>query len=246
MQPMTSEHIANEERKKRLMAMGQMAATLAHEIRNPLGSVELYCSLLRKDLSQHPTAFQLVNEISKGIKTVDRIIGNCLQFARDVTPQKRTINDVPGFLRESISILSPQHQALCSISCDQSQTILVDPYLIQQVIVNLVTNAIDATQEVHGQGMTSHNECVKIQSTCIPAVGWTLNVIDHGMGIPLDQLEQIFDPFYTTKPRGTGLGLCIVHSIVRAHGGSVGVTSSPGQGTTVTVMIPNNTPGDKL
>lgn len=245
---MISEHIADEERKKRLMAMGQMAATLAHEIRNPLGSVELYCSLLRKDLSQHPTAFQLVNEISKGIKTVDRIIGNCLQFARDVIPQKRTISDVPGFLRESISIISPQYQDLCSISCDPDQTILIDPYLMQQVIVNLVTNAIDATQE---QGRTNPTTTktrykVRIQSTCIRAIGWTLSISDHGMGIPLDQLEQIFDPFYTTKPRGTGLGLCVVHSIVRAHGGSVSVTSAPGEGTTVTVTIPNDAPGEKL
>ena len=223
-----------EERAKRLMAMGEMAASLAHEIRNPLGSMELFCSLLKKDLAEQPELQHLADQIHRGIKTLDRIIGNCLQFTRDLKPQRKPLGNVREFLKECVESIRPRLNAAnvsVEIEVSDDSAVSVDRYQIQQAVLNLVLNAIDAIEESGRQG--------KVTLTSETSGGcWRLSVVDNGTGISAENEEKIFDPFFTTKQTGTGLGLAVVHCIVSAHGGKLTVESRPGDGATFTMELP--------
>lgn len=220
-----------EERAKRLMAMGEMAASLAHEIRNPLGSMELFCSLLKKDLKENPELHHLAEQIHKGIKTLDRIIANCLQFTRDVKPQRKSLDDIRAFLKECLESIRPRLTAAnvaIEIETVGDGEVNVDRYQIQQAVLNLVLNGLDAIEASGRPGRIVLRSEVKNGH-------WTLSISDNGVGIPTGDEEKIFDPFFTTKQSGTGLGLAVVHSIVNAHGGSVAVESRSNEGTTFTL-----------
>ena len=222
-----------DERAQRLMAMGQMAASLAHEIRNPLGSMELFCSLLKKDLAGQPQLLQTAEQIHLGIRTLERIISNCLQFARDVVPQKKSITEVRPLLEEAVAYVRGRSEELkveTTIETKGEGVVAADPYLLQQVLLNLLLNAIEASGE---QGK------VVLSSEITPG-SWVLCVADTGPGITDEEKRQMFDPFFTTKQGGTGLGLTIVHSIVTAHGGRIDIEAEPGRGTRVTVTFPQN------
>jgi signal transduction histidine kinase len=226
-----------DERSKRLIAMGEMAASLAHEIRNPLGSMELYCSLLKKDLSGEAKLLSLAEHIHSGIKSLDRIITSCLQFARDHQPRCILVSDVKTMLSETIKGVSSRASSsgvqFVSEYIGQNK-IYVDPYLISQAILNLLINALDAVNSCD----STQDRFVKLTSDTSQEGIWVVKVMDNGQGIPLENQEKIFDPFYTTKCDGTGLGLAIVHSIVSAHGGQIEIESNFKDGTTVTIKIP--------
>lgn len=224
------------ERAKRLMAMGQMAASLAHEIRNPLGSMELYCSLLKQDLHDSPAALDLAEQIHSGIRRLDRIIGNCLQFSRDVVPKKKLLNDTSGLLAGALSdvkALSEASEVAVEFAEQGGHEVSVDPFLVHQVLVNVVRNAVEAAAE-KAEGPRN----VSIFSDRSSALRWTLLVVDNGPGIGTEDCERVFDPFVSGKPGGTGLGLAIVHSIVKAHGGSVALRSKQQEGTVVEIEFP--------
>lgn len=224
------------ERAKRLMAMGQMAASLAHEIRNPLGSMELYCTLLKKDLAQSPSSFQLAEQIHEGIRILDRIISNCLQFSRDIIP-RRTWEETADSLFEGLLsrvAAKAEQQGVSLLFVDNGKyPIYVDVYLAEQALLNVVLNALEAYD---GDG--SQDREIRIESDRQRPETWQLRVIDNAPGIKESDLEQIFDPFFTTKRDGTGLGLAIVHSIAQAHGGSVSIRSRAGEGTEVMFEFP--------
>ena len=234
--------IHDEERTKRLLAMGQMAASLAHEIRNPLGSMQLFCTLLKKDLSEEPKLFQLADQIHQGIERLNSVISNCLQFARDAKPKKQTIRDIPAFLHDAVSPLEPQIDRLgieLEMQHRGQSEVLADPFLVSQAIANLVANAVDAVAEKLDQNSEQRSPFdVKILSEVEQDSLWRILIEDRGMGIEEQEQGSVFDPFFTTKDRGTGLGLSIVHTIVKAHGGSIRFESSPGQGTRFTIELP--------
>ena len=219
---------------QRLMAMGQMAASLAHEIRNPLGSMELFCTLLKKDLKGQPALLQTAEQIHLGIRTLDQIISNCLQFARDISPKRKVCSDVWPMLEEVRTYAQTRAEdkgVRLTIERNGEGDVEFDHYLVQQVLVNLMLNGIDAASERTSGGQV-------VLKSSILADRWEVSIEDNGFGIPEGELKNIFDPFFTTKQGGTGLGLTIVHSIVTAHDGEIRIDSKAGEGTSATVSFP--------
>lgn len=227
------------ERAKRLMAMGEMAASLAHEIRNPLGSMELYCSLLKKDLKLAPQSLELAENIHNGIRRLDRIITNCLQFSKDVVPKRKSLRDIEEVFRETLE-LSRSRAEQCGVSVlfeDEGEfSVSADPHLVNQAVLNLLRNAIEACESSE----TQQKEVV-LRSDRSSAFCWRVSVLDSGPGIPEEKRELVFDPFVTTKQEGTGLGLAIVNSIATAHKGGVSICESPLGGSCVTLELPTET-----
>jgi len=224
------------DRTGRLVAMGEMAATLAHEIRNPLGSMELYCSLLEKDLREQPALLETAQAIHQGIKNLNNIISNCLQFARDMHVSLREENDIYKLLTDITSSLKAKftdENVQLNIEVVGSGRVVTDKSLLNRVITNLTANALDAVvkrkeNEPALLGVVSITARVEEQS-------WQLTVSDNGIGMDSGVQSKLFEPFFTTKSSGTGLGLSIVHSIVKALGGEIEVKSLLNEGTTVTL-----------
>ena len=242
---MNEELTREENRARRLMAMGQMAASLAHEIRNPLGSMELFCTLLKKDLVTEPEKLSLAEQIHQGIRTLDRIITNCLQFSRDIVPKRKSIDDVGQLLEEALGHARRKaEQAGLSFVIDviDRPRVSVDPYLFSQALLNLAMNAVEAVQEKKALLAARGEEFegrILISSSAPSADAWRIVVADNGPGIPSEVQAQIFDPFFTTKNDGTGLGLAITHSIVAAHRGRILLSSALDCGTEISVDFPS-------
>jgi two-component system, sensor histidine kinase FlrB len=226
------------QRKDRLAAMGELIGRIAHEIRNPLGSVELFASLLQRDLDDHSSAKRYAQQISQAVQSMDGLLANLLLYMRPVRMARgwhaaesligdsiklaaHAITKVPVNIRVDIS------PDVRSIWCHDGQ--------LKQVVVNLVVNAVQAMP--HGGVLTISLRQEAPQILGIPAV--RLTVRDSGIGIEPAHRSRIFDPFFTTKDEGTGLGLAIVYSIVEAHQGRIDVESAAGQGTACSIILPH-------
>ena len=220
------------ERTRRLAAMGEMAARIAHEIRNPLGSMSIFATLLERELAEDKRK-KLAEEISKGIKTLDNLLTNMLLFAN--SPEARLkVMDIREAIDDSILLASGREKKGVEISVTHSgeTAITADPNLLRQLLLNLVINALDAVEE---------NGRVEVATRVVERDGsrhMEIKVSDNGRGIAEKELDRIFDPFFTTKERGTGLGLAIVTSVVDAHAGWIKADSTPGVGTAFTIGIP--------
>jgi len=216
-------------RQSRLAAMGEMAATLAHEVRNPLGSMELFGSLLMDDLADRPAARHLVSQIAEGIKDLNHLVSNILGFTRSPIPQRKSVDVVAAIedgLRYTTALLAENRIGIVRHYDEGPVLAAGDPGLIRQVFLNLIRNAVQAMED---------EGTLTISATR----GGRVAVVfaDTGSGISSDQQERIFDPFFTTKERGTGLGLAVVRTLVEAVGGEVTVTGCPGQGACFTVLL---------
>ncbi|MDH4085450.1 MAG: ATP-binding protein [Nitrospira sp.] len=226
------------QRKERLAAMGELIGRIAHEIRNPLGSVELFASMLQRDLGEQSSAKRYAQQISQAVQSMDRLLTNLLLYTRPVHLARgwhlaealidesiklaaHAITKVPVEIRVDIS------QEIHSMWCHDGQ--------LKQVLVNLVVNAVQA---MPNGGVLAISLCQEPSRTLgIPAV--RLTVRDSGIGIPPAHQSRIFDPFFSTKDEGTGLGLAIVYSIVDAHQGRIDVDSTVGQGTACSIILPH-------
>jgi PAS domain S-box-containing protein len=220
-----------ESRRNRLMAMGEMAASIAHEIRNPLGSIELFASLLKRELDGDRDKESLAQQIISGVKHLDNVISNLLLFTRHGRLNLQ-LTGLHGFIVDSITMVSyaiDQNGIQVNYQFEGTDPcIWIDRQLIQQVLFNLILNAVQAMPQ--GGLITifsrTYEDLVEV------------GVSDTGVGIPKEHQDAIFNPFFTTKDQGTGLGLAIVHNIIEAHDGSIEVESVPGQGTRLTLSIP--------
>lgn len=213
------------ERKNRLAALGEMAAGLAHEIRNPLGGIQLYAGLLVQDLCDRPESLAVVRKITTGVKRLEGLVSQVLQFTREVRPSVRPC-DLAEIVSDAIEMAEPKAQAAgVSLRVEGPLTLAVrvDPVLIGQAVLNLLLNAIEAQEASCG------NEVAIAYAAAPPdadARQFTLVVRDRGPGIPAEVIDRIFNPFFTTKDHGTGLGLAIVHRIVEAHDGTIAATNN--------------------
>jgi len=222
------------ERKNRLAALGEMAAGMAHEIRNPLGGIQLYASMLDKDVADRPASQALVRKISGGVKRLEGLVSQVLQFTREIA-----VNPVEMDLREAVdqsvdfagASLQARH-VNCNVIGPATLPCLGDSMLIGQAILNLVLNAAEA---VDGGGSVTVEFRKPLAES--DAKQFHLIVQDSGPGIPPHVLDRIFNPFFTTKDHGTGLGLAIVHRIVEAHEGSIVVTNPPTGGARFEIRI---------
>lgn len=225
------------QRRNRLEAMGQMVGSIAHEIRNPLGSVELFASMLRKDLRDQPQLQAYAEHISMAVKSMDRLLSNLLVYTRPDCSKLRW-HETERLLREVLTLAThAMAQAAITVRCQvdaRAPQLWCDGAKMKQVLLNLILNAVQAMPE--GGVLTLTATVVPGQSQRGPEV--QLTVTDTGIGIPLEVQSRVFDPFFTTKDEGTGLGLAIVHALVEAHHGRIDVVSSPGRGTAFVMTLP--------
>lgn len=216
------------ELKDRLTALGEMSAGIAHELRNPMAVISGYLSLLSKKRPD-PAGQAIIQDITAEIGGMNRIIGDLLTFARPAA-----LNRVPVSIKELIeTCMSGVLQATGAESRIQTVVNLedlevsVDEVLMRQAFSNLIQNAVEAMP----QGGT-----LSIQAR--DGKHLTVAVTDTGAGIPKEAMKKVFLPFFTTKDKGVGLGLALVHKIVLSHGGRIEVNSRQGRGTTFTVILP--------
>ncbi len=226
------------QRKDRLAAMGELIGRIAHEIRNPLGSVELFASLLQRDLDPREPTQRYAQQISQAVRLMDGLLANLLLYMRPVH-LTRAWHDTESLLNDSIELAAHAIAKVpVNIRIDISREV---PLLwchdgqLKQVVVNLVVNAVQAMPNGGVLGISLSRE--PLETLGSSAV--RLTVRDSGVGIDPGHRSRLFDPFFTTKDEGTGLGLAIVHSIVDAHHGRIDVESTVGQGTACSIILPH-------
>jgi signal transduction histidine kinase len=228
------EELANKnrqlERRKRLAALGEMAAGLAHEIRNPLGGIQLYANLLRKDLPDHPEQIKIIDKIITGVRSLDALVTDVLAMTHTVEPKFATM-DLVQIVGTAVELVQPQlveKNSQVSIHSPTSLEMIGDSNMLQRALLNLIRNAVDAAG-VGGQVFIDINRKLK---------NIVLQIADTGPGIEPEIADQIFNPFFTTKDTGTGLGLSIVHRIVEAHDGTIKVANASTGGAVFTIKFP--------
>jgi signal transduction histidine kinase len=224
-------------RQSRLAAMGEMAATLAHEVRNPLGGMELFTRLLIDELAEQPRGRRLAEQIARGIQDLNHLVSNILEYGRMPEP-RLAWTSVGGVIEEAFSVVGPSLQAGIRVELPEARELhwWLDRALVTQVLLNLLRNAGEAMGErgVLRVAAAADQRLLRIV------------VEDSGPGIPPERAATIFDPFFTTKERGTGLGLAVARAAVLAHGGDL--TLEPGAaGARFVVSLPHSesaaTPG---
>ena len=235
-----------EERERlrdRLAALGEMAAMIAHEVKNPLASIEVMAGLLRRQVSDRAELQGMLGDIITEAKMANAIVLEVLEFVRplrlevDRTAIDRVVQDAITLTESKLARRGTSLEVNVPVALP---LIVGDHHQLCQVITNLITNALEAlggrgTIRVEAHERPAHDP---EQPHAIVVV-----VADDGPGIPGDIAERIFNPFFTTKHQGSGLGLAIVRKIVDAHDGRIDVTSEPGAGTTFTVTLPVGKPG---
>ncbi|MEK6531325.1 MAG: ATP-binding protein [Deltaproteobacteria bacterium] len=220
------------ERNRRLAAMGEMAAKIAHEIRNPLASMNIFARLLERELSGDDDKKNLAAHITNGIKTLDNLLSNMLLFAASPQVVKRPV-DVRQVIEDSIQMTKGHNSETIGIATEYDGTaaIMGDEGLLRQVFVNLLLNSFDAMKQ--GGGLSIKTRIVHGADECLEII-----VKDTGPGIPQEFMDRVFDPFFSTKERGTGLGLAIVSSVITAHGGSIDAVRPAGAGAEFRIVLP--------
>jgi len=219
-------------RKNRLADLGQMAAHVAHEVRNTLVPVSLYLSLLRRRIARDRASRDMLDKIAAGFAALETTVGDLLHFTSDRDPQLRTF-PLRGLVEELVASLSLQLEAQtirASIDIPPDQQVTADRDMIRRALLNLMLNAVDAMP----QGGT-----LSVRSVC-RAEGIELEVADTGPGLSDEALRRAFEPFYTTKPAGTGLGLAIVFRIAEVHRGAVAAANDPHGGAVFTIRLPRS------
>jgi len=209
-------------RLERLAAMGEMAMELAHEIRNPLGSIELYASMLEGE-----DAHQIVRSVRLLNHTVTNILhfGKPIQPAFVITAVSELFEEIRGFLQPMASRNHIQIETVC----EAGSTIMADRELMHRMLLNLVLNALRETPKEGTIRLEAHLAGSEV----------LLSVRDDGCGIPKVTLSRIFDPAFSTHREGCGLGLSIVKRIVESHDGTIDVSSSP-KGTAFNIRLKRN------
>ena len=226
-------------RTEKLAAMGELAANVAHEIRNPLGSIELFASLLMKDLKDRRSR-ERVSQIIASVRNVDNKISNLLLFTKKREPLMKEV-DLHVILEEVISfceeIVAQEGVSLSVRYARGTARVQGDAEMLKQVFLNVILNAFQA---MPGGGALEIETRMIGSAENHPAVEPLVEVrfSDTGIGIPAEHFVRIFDPFFSTREKGPGLGLAIVHSIIDMHGGSIDVESREGGGTLFSIMLP--------
>ena len=218
---------------ERLASIGTLAAGIAHEINNPTGGILMAAQAALDDFEDHTFVQRCLQEIIEDAKRCSKIVKSVLRFSRQQPTEKEPhdFNDLVRHAADMAQELVRLHGGRLELDLDPSlQEVNINPTELEQVILNLIRNALEAGQA---------GACVKVRTRKLED-GMCLSVCDNGPGMPMEQLGRIFDPFYTTRGKegGTGLGLSIVHGIIHAHGGRIDVESRPSQGTIFNIELP--------
>jgi two-component system sensor histidine kinase HydH len=220
------------ELRRRLAALGELAAGVAHEVRNPLGAIQLYNGLLRKQCRAHQLepALQLIEKIEAGIQAIDAVVQDTLALA----PRDRKLGVCQlSEIVQRVQDATCRTLAVCRVTLqvavdDESLCVRADADGLQRVLINLVVNAAEASPAGRtvwvDAGAAGEQVVIRVQ--------------DEGPGVSDEIRDRVFDPFFTTKQRGTGLGLTIAHRLVEAYGGRLTVANRPAGGAEFTVALP--------
>jgi signal transduction histidine kinase len=224
--------------KKQLAAVGELAAAIAHEVRNPLAIIVNAVAGLRRSGIREEDRSTLLGIVEEEVGRLNRLVTDLLRFARPVNIIRSEVS-LQELAQRTVSTARPEHKVLVELDEDpQVQTVWVDPGLFRLVFDNLVNNACQAMP----QGGTVTIAVKRGEIDGAPAV--KIQISDKGVGMEDEVLERAIDPFFTTRPSGTGLGLPIVERIVQAHGGDMVLESEQGVGTTVTLLLPLGPPAE--
>ena len=225
-------------RAERLATVGQLAAGVAHEIRNPLTAIRSTMQYLLRGLDASEPRYQLIAELLSEVDRINSTVGGLLSLSRAgaLRPVQTDLRDPLSGAVQLLRARADELRVEISSQLPASPvTVLGDADQLKQVFFNLLLNAVQARP---GGGLVR----VAVTPWAPPASGpedWVqVRIADRGRGIPPDQLRKVFDPFYTTKNEGTGLGLAICHGIVEQHQGEIEIESEEGYGTTVSVRFP--------
>jgi signal transduction histidine kinase len=229
-------------RKDRMAQLGQLTATVAHDLRSPLGAVRTSAFLLRRKLMGKDLGVEnALERIESGILRCDEIISQLLDYSRNSSPQKSE-HDLDAWLAEQLDEHVQMLPASVELELEQGldgRKVSFDPGRLQRAIINLVQNASEAMVGKTGEKENDGCRPPKIAvSTSLTRRGLEIAVTDTGPGISEDNLAKIMDPLFTTKSFGTGLGLSAVQKIFEQHGGGLDVKSVAGQGATFTGWFP--------
>ncbi|MEW6323964.1 MAG: ATP-binding protein [Nitrospirota bacterium] len=228
------------ELRRRLAVLGEMSAGIAHEFRNYMGAIMGYARLLSKQMKPDEPGHQMANAIYDELKAMNRLIDDLLQFGRhtDLALQPTDLADLLKRCLGQVATRCAEQQVRVSLTLpptgDPTPALQLDEGLMRQAVLNLLTNALDA---MAGGGTLS------AQMKRIGQRDVELAVGDTGAGIAPEHLEKIFLPMFTTKEKGTGLGLALAHKIVLSHGGRISVESKEGGGATFRIVLPVKPPG---
>jgi signal transduction histidine kinase len=222
-------------RAERLSAMGEMAAGISHEIRNPLGIIRSSAELLKKKVAKIDPTSAIPDIIIEEATRLNGIITDFINFARPRSPKFSPCR-VEDVLEKNLAFLAApiaeKSYTIRKAFQDPLPEIMADAPMLHQSFLNLFINAMQAMPEGGAIGISLNADGGSV----------TIQIEDEGRGIPDDLLEKVWDPFFTTKDKGTGLGLGIVKNIIESHGGSIGIANRDPRGARVTVTLPVRPP----
>ena len=230
-------------RADRLATMGELAAGLTHEIKNPLGSILGAAEIIKDDYPPNEKKHEFLEIMIKEVNRLNKVISNFLSFAKVKIPSFKysNINDVLNSIKDLVEFRLQKENIRVEIGLDKnSEDMLIDAEQLKQALLNIVLNSI---QSMKNGGMLKINTHIispeDSDRTDISMEKFIeILISDTGCGIPKENLSNIFNPFFTTREEGTGLGLAITKRIIEDHGGIISVESVVGQGTSFRVRIP--------
>ncbi len=226
---------------ERLSTIGELAAVLAHEIRNPLGSIQGTAEILKDEFQQDDRKYEFLEIMVKESRRLNKVVEDFLRLAR---PQPIVVGrcEINEELQNVISLVSSEaRKRNITLECNAGSlpAIAADPEKLRQAFLNIVLNGLQAS--AYGGAVT----ITVLRKEPEPGSAAWIDLIfsDSGPGISPEMREKIFEPFFTTKKGGTGLGLAITRKIIEAHGGSITVESAPGKGAVFLIRLPEKTEG---
>ncbi|RXT09096.1 transporter substrate-binding domain-containing protein [Ammoniphilus sp. CFH 90114] len=217
--------------QEKLRALGQLVAGIAHELRNPLTSMKMFIDVLPKKVEDPRFREELIKHVPAEMNRLNHLVEELLDYTRKKEPVKESVewNELLSSIIRSFKI-STEHEINFEIHFEEASTVFGDRQRVRQVLINLISNAIDALEDQPTKKITITSREDEEYSY--------LKVADTGKGMTKIQIDNMFQPFFTTKGNGVGLGLYISYNIMVEHGGEIEVMSQEGEGTTITLKFP--------